>query len=183
MEDAEILLIERPKESDRKYYVITPYTGRLIPTNPSGLQKNARKLASMLDLDGVDYIIGVPNQGLVPAYAVALEAGIKFIAAQNTRLSGQDTEVSFLKPHRIGEERYIYLYGVPRGSKVAIVEEEITTCLSSLNLISALKEYGVEVKDIGAYFFCGQDENLRELEKLGLNLKYLHRVETCGPHP
>ena len=170
-------LIERLYSSDRKYHVISPYTGRVLPVNPSELQQRARELADKLDIRGVDYIVGFPQQGLVPAYAVAVETNVPFIAAQKARLRDQKTEIVFLEPHQEKENQNLYIYGIMPGSTVVIVDDEVDTGRTTRDAIRALAERSIKVKDVGAFIFSGSDESLGAFKELGYNLKYLHRIE------
>jgi adenine/guanine phosphoribosyltransferase-like PRPP-binding protein len=177
MSPPEIRLIERIHKVDRKYHVLTPYTGRLIPVCPEELQSEARKLASMIDFSDVDYVIGFPMQGILPAYAVALEANLKFICAQKTKLMNQDTEVVFSEPHQPPGERDLYLYGVPAGSNVVIIDDEIKTGRTVRNAIHELEAKKISVSDIGTFVFSGRASDLDEFKKMGYDIRRLYTID------
>ncbi len=178
-----IQLIKRIYSVDRRYHVISPYTGRLLPVKPIELQQRARELAAKLDIDEVHYIVGFPQQGLIPGYAIALETGLPFIAAQKARLENQDTEIVFLEPHQEKKYQRLYMYGVEPGSTVIIVDDEICTGRTFCNAICAFKEKDIKVKDIGTFIFSGSDETLKTLGELGYNLKYIYNMKELGKRP
>tara|TARA_Y100000310_G_scaffold330143_1_gene401297 strand:- start:1716 stop:2279 length:564 start_codon:yes stop_codon:yes gene_type:complete len=164
-------IVERETKGSRPYVIINPFTGRGIPLDHQLLQEVARTLALKLNLDGVDYIVGFAEQGLIPAYTVAAIAEIPFIGSTRSRLKNDETEIHFIEPHSERPDHYVY--GIRKEYSVVIVEDEITKCKTLYNAVTAFQEKGIKVQDIGALIMAGEVKDLQKLENKGLDPKYI----------
>ncbi|MFA6427050.1 MAG: phosphoribosyltransferase domain-containing protein [Candidatus Magasanikbacteria bacterium] len=169
-----IYIKERIGNNKRSFVIINPFTGRGIPINHKLVQKKCKELVSKLKLDDIDYILGFCEQGIVPAYTIAFLTKIPFISSTRTRLNDH-TEIHFVEEHSMFPNQYIY--GLKKGDKVAIIEDEITTGKTLCNAITSLHQKGVEVKEVGALIMTSDTNNLGKLKKQAINPKYIFTKE------
>ncbi|GEM_PF-3587615 len=162
---------ERNNKDKRKEKLIHPFDGRVTPLDSTVLREHATQLAEKLSLEGVDYILGFAEGGLIPAYMVAEVAGIPFIGSYRVRLK-LSHEIHFLENH--SERAHHFIYGLHPGDTVVIVEDEITTGQTLLNVIAELESRQIKVKDIGLYILNCDQTVLQHFCDIGHQVKYLY---------
>lgn len=76
----------------------SPVDGRYAPLDPKDLRPAIERLARQVDLKGIEYALGIPEGGYIPAYAFAVETGLRVVLASvyEPRVSGV---VSFVEEH------------------------------------------------------------------------------------
>jgi len=165
-----IFLVERNNADKKKYKIIHPFDGRLIPLRPEVLKENSKRLADKLDWGRSNYIVGFAEGGILSSYGVAEVTGIPLIGSYRVRLV-VDNEIHFTEPHSTRADHYVY--GLKNGDRIVIVEDEITTGSTLLSALEEFERNGVIVDDIGAFILGGGVENLGKISSKGYQLKYL----------
>lgn len=166
----EVFLVERNNRDTKKYKIIHPFDGRILPLEPRKLKDNARKLAKLLNLEKVDYILGFAEGGVLAAYGVSEVTNIPMIGSYRVRLKSSP-EIIFTEPH--SERSTHYIYGLNPGNRIVIVEDEITTGSTLCSAVSELTKQKIEVVDIGAYIVSQNFIDMPHLELKDFNIKYL----------
>jgi len=177
LKNLEVFLVERNNLDTKKHKIIHKFDGRLIPLEPKVLRETAQELASMLNLEKVDYIVGFAEGGLLAAYGVSMVTNTPMIGSYRVRLKSSP-EIIFTEPH--SERATHYIYGLKPNDRVVIVEDEITTGSTLVSAVSELTKQQIDVVDIGAYIICKNfmDKKHPELEKYTIKhlLAYGNRI-------
>ena len=121
---------------------------RFQPLTPSDLVAAVRELAAGLDVGEIDYVLGFPEGGVVPAFAFAHLVGRPLVLSTRFVL-GDVGAISFDEPHS-GLGRTHYIQGLRAGDRVVIIEDEVTTGRTLVNAVRALRHAGVRIDAAGA---------------------------------
>lgn len=167
----ELRLTERNNKDTKKFKIVHPFDGRVMDLQHSILERCALELSKCLNFEDVDYVIGFAEGGLIPAYAVAKVMNIPFKGSYRVRLH-ELNEISFIEPHSMRAEHYVY--GIESGSKVVIIEDEITTGRTLKSAILAFIAKGIIVNDIGTYILSDDYKEDSSILELGLKIKRLY---------
>jgi adenine/guanine phosphoribosyltransferase-like PRPP-binding protein len=98
-------------------------------------------------MEGVDYVVGFPEGGALPAFAFAQITERPLVLSTRLRLSLSPV-ISFEEPHTsIGVTHH--LHGLREGDRVVIIEDEVTSGRTLVNAVRALRGAGVQVDDVG----------------------------------
>lgn len=85
----------------------------------------------------------------------------------------------YVRPNAKGHGRKNQIEGyIKKGQNVVVVEDLISTGKSSLNAVSALKDFGVEVKGMIAIFTYGFEISKENFKKEGITLNTLSNYES-----
>lgn len=168
---------ERNNDDRRKRKLVHPFDGRVIPLDPSLMSQQAIKLSRELSLEGVDYILGFAEGGLISAYAVSSVTGIPFIGSYRLRLK-IDGEIHFVEPH--SERASHFIYGLQKGASVVVVEDEITSGQTLRNAIIQLESHHIKVNDIGIYILNCSSDDLESFRQIGHSVKYLYTQDVIS---
>ena len=145
--------------------------GRYGSMDPGELASLVRELAAAIDMSEVDYVLGFPEGGVIPAFAFAQTVSRPLIVSTRLELALPGA-VSFEEPHSgLGTTHYIH--GLREGDRVVIIEDEVTTGRTVINAVRALRQSGVHVDQVGALLAVdepGMWESLRE-EKISLHVR------------
>lgn len=95
-----------------------------------------------IDLSTVDFLIGLDSGGFLPTFGLSALTKIPFKLAWKINL---DIEQKFIinEPYAVGKD--IYIYNLPTSRNVIIVDDEITTGKSILNLFNVLQSQNINV--------------------------------------
>ena len=142
--------------------------GRYGALTPDEVLEAARALAGHLDLASTDLILGIPEGGTVPAFAVAQLARLPLVLATRTVVD-ITPRISFHEPH-VPDNPDFHFYGLQRGTRVAIIEDEVTTGRTLVNAVEALRRAGVVVTGVAAFFVVDHPATRRRLADAGLEV-------------
>jgi adenine/guanine phosphoribosyltransferase-like PRPP-binding protein len=152
----------------RSRHITHPLNGRLHPVDHAALEGLVEELAARVDTSAVDYILGFPEGGSIPAYAFGRAAGRPVILASRLQLDLADAIV-FEEPHaRTGKVQYVY--GLKRGDRVAIVEDELTNGRTTVNAVRAVRAAGIHVEHVVTLLAIDHPGLWRRMRAEGLTL-------------
>jgi adenine/guanine phosphoribosyltransferase-like PRPP-binding protein len=136
-----------------------PLDGRYGPLDLSALRAAVARLIARADLAGVKYVVGIPEGGMVPAYAFAVAAGLPVVLATiwQPDLPGV---ISFSEDHDPPPQTLKYIYGLARGDHVIVVEDEVTSGNTVINCVRALRAAHIRCDQVAA-IYVSDDPNLR----------------------
>jgi adenine phosphoribosyltransferase len=150
--------------------------GRSGAMDPGELAAAVRKLAELMDFEPVDYVLGFPEGGSVPAFAFAQVVGRPLILS--TRLDFTlpgNPEIVFRVPHSpIGRSHHIH--GLKRGDQVVIVEDEVTSGGTLVSSVRALRAAGVLISQVGALMAVDDPQMWQAMESEKVSLCVLWRL-------
>lgn len=134
----------------RKRHLMHPFNGRFHPVDHAALETLVRAMVPRIDVSRVDYVLGFPEGGSIPAYAFGRAVGRPVILASRLPLDMPDT-ITFEQPGaRLGTTQY--LYGLRAGDRVMVFEDELTSGHTAVNAARALRGAGVEIDQVAALF-------------------------------
>jgi orotate phosphoribosyltransferase len=136
--------------------------------SPRELAALVGELATTMDTSDVDYVLGFPEGGTVPAFAFAQLVDRPLILSTRLALPLAGA-VSFEEPHS-GLGTTHHLHGLRAGDRVVIVEDEVTTGRTVLNAVGALRCAGVRVGHVGALLVVDHPAVWRAMRASGITL-------------
>ncbi|MEV6009170.1 phosphoribosyltransferase [Streptomyces sp. NPDC051976] len=92
-------------------------------------------------LDTVDFLLGLDAGGILPTVALASAAGLPYKIAWKLHLP-LDGAVRFSEPHAMRTD--VFAYGIARGQRMILVDDEITTGRTLADLARRLREAGAQ---------------------------------------
>jgi adenine/guanine phosphoribosyltransferase-like PRPP-binding protein len=158
--------------------IVHRFDGRYEPMNPKELVALVGELASTIDVSGIDYVLGFPEGGVLPAFAFAQLVDRPLVLSTRLQLDMPGI-ISFEEPHSgLGTTHYIQ--GLRDGHRVVIVEDEVTTGRTVISAARALRASGVRIGDVCALLVVDdprlrqamQDERLRLHARFRLPARY-----------
>ena len=122
-------------------WVTHPLDGLFEPLEPRYLQQVMRGLMRQVPYRDGDIILGVDASGYIPAVAASIETELPLMAAVKADLESE-LKIPFDEPD--AARTHVLLYQCPQG-RVIIVDDEIMTGETLLNLVEALEQNDCEV--------------------------------------
>jgi adenine phosphoribosyltransferase len=134
--------------AQRRRILAHPFDPRYRALDVKRLREAMAGLAAVIDTAAVDYVLGFPVGGIVPALAFAEIIDRPLIVSMLLE-PDRPGAILFEEPHSI-VARVHYIQGLRPGDRVVIVEDEVTTGRTAVNAVRALRAAGVGVTDVGA---------------------------------
>lgn len=161
----------------REVRIVHELDGILDPTHPMTLLRTGialwqawcRHPASTTP----DLLLGLDAGGILPTVAVALASELPYRLAWKLDLDLPDKH-RFTEPHARRTE--VFTYGDLAGTRVLIVDDEITTGATLSNLVSVLREAGAEITGIACLIEDTTGNARSALQSLGVPLCTLTRL-------
>jgi adenine/guanine phosphoribosyltransferase-like PRPP-binding protein len=162
--------------SDGVPTITHPLDGRSGAMDPGELAAAVRRLADLMDLKEVDYVLGFPEGGSVPAFAFAHAVGRPLVLS--TRLDFALPGVSEIVFHVTHSPfgRIHRIHGLKSGDRVVIVEDEVTSGGTLVSAVRALRAAGVQISQAGALLAVDDPAMWRTMEGEGISLRVLWRL-------
>jgi adenine/guanine phosphoribosyltransferase-like PRPP-binding protein len=157
----------------------SPVDGRYGPLDPGELQPAIASLARDADLRGVDYVLGIPEGGCIPAYAFAVETGLRVVLASIWR-PDVPAVVSFTEEHDLPVIAGKHIHGLVAGDHVIVVEDEVTSGRTIVNCVRALRAAGIRCDQV-ATIYAADDPAMRArvvAEGIRLHVVRLYQPDT-----
>jgi adenine/guanine phosphoribosyltransferase-like PRPP-binding protein len=133
-----------------KRHLMHPFNGRFHAIDHAALDALVDSMVPRVDVTSVDYVLGFPEGGSVPAYAFGRAVRRPVILASRLPLDLPD-RISFEQPQaNLGTTHYVY--GLRPGDRALIVEDELTNGRTAVNAVRALRRAGIAIAQIAALF-------------------------------
>ena len=169
---------ERDNQDKRKLKIIHPFDGRGYPLDLDLLNKESIRLSEKFKEIEFDYVVGFAEAGVISALGIANAIKKPFIGSYRVKLK-EEGEISFIEPHSTRANHYIY--GLKKGDRIIIVEDEITTGDTILNAVNALIKKEIIVRGVATFIVDGTKRGyLKELRKLNIPFFYLVESENVS---
>jgi adenine phosphoribosyltransferase len=157
----------------------TPVDGRYGPMDPDDLRLAIEWLAREIDLEGVKYALGIPEGGYIPAYAFAVETGLRVVLASVYQPNVPGV-VSFIEEHDVPPISGKHFHGLSAGDRVIVVEDEVTSGRTIVNCVRALRAAGILCDQV-ATIYAADDPAMRArvaAEGIHLHAAWLCQADT-----
>jgi len=129
----------------------SPVDGRYGPMDPDVLRQAAAWLATQIDLEGVKFVLGIPEGGYLPAYAFAAETGLRLVLGSIWQPSAPGV-VSFIEEHNNANARAKHFNGLSAGDHVIVVEDEVSSGQTIVNCVRALRAAGIRCDQVATIY-------------------------------
>jgi adenine phosphoribosyltransferase len=157
-----------PGADGRKRHLMHPFNGRFHPVDHAALEALVQAMVPRIDVSVIDYVLGFPEGGSIPAYAFGRAVDRPVILASRLPLGLPDS-ITFEQPGaRLGTTQY--LYGLRAGDRVMIFEDELTNGHTAVNAARALRGTGIQIDQIAALFVIDHPALWRRISAEGLTL-------------
>ena len=152
-------------------YFIHPITDGVPEMEPGLIREITAAFIRVLDLDRVDTILVAEAMGipLGTALSLATDIPLSIVRKRSYSLPGE-VAVHQTTGYSKGE---LYMNGIVRGDRVAIVDDVISTGGTLRALVQALGHVGAEIADIGVVIQRGS------LPDIGRPIKTLARIDVA----
>jgi len=152
----------------RPIRIVHSLDGMLNPLDTQKLLKVIKYLIKKVDWKGIDFIIGFDSGGIIPSLFFSHLTKKPLLIAYKLKLD-LPNRIKFFEPHAVGKD--IYIYGLKKGNKVILVDDEIYSGDGIAETIKELQKRGVIVKDVVCLAESKRFNAREKIEKLGFNLK------------
>jgi adenine/guanine phosphoribosyltransferase-like PRPP-binding protein len=157
--------------------LVTVIDGRYGAMDPGALRSAVATLARDVDLTGLQYVIGIPEGGYIPAYAFAVETGLHVVLASIFEPNAPDV-VSFVEEHDKPPVAAKHILGLSAGDHVIVVEDEVTSGRTIINCVRALRAAGVHCDQVATIYAADDPEMRARVAAEGIRL---HALILCDP--
>lgn len=130
-------------------YYVNPISDGVPPADPALLEEVIDGLLDICDFD-CDLILAPEAMGIPLAAVLSLRTGIPFGVIRK-RKYGLPDEIVVTRDTGYSTAK-LYINGVKRGDRVAIVDDTLSTGGTLKAVVSVLGEHGVEVTEVGIVF-------------------------------
>jgi len=152
----------------QKRYLTHPLNGRFCPVDYDMLDTLAGRLAAGIDAVNVDCVLGFPEGGTIPAYAVGRALDRPVLMGSRLPIDEPDT-ITFEQP-QAGLGTTHRVYGLRPGTRVIIVEDELTNGGMAVNAVRALRGAGVRIDHVATLLAIDHPLLWRRMAAEGLTL-------------
>jgi len=153
----------------------SPVDGRYGPMHPDELREAIARLVREVELDGVKYVLGVPEGGYLPAYAFAAEAGLRLILASIWQPDVPGV-VSFIEEHNTPFARGKHFHGLSPGDHVIVVEDEVSSGQTIINCVRALRAAGIRCDQVATIYAADNPDMRARVAAEGIRF---HAASLC----
>jgi adenine phosphoribosyltransferase len=120
-----------------------------------------------------DLLLGLDAGGIVPTVAVALASGLPYRLAWKLDLDLPDKH-RFTEPH--ARRTRVFAYGDLAGTRVLLIDDEVTTGRTLASLVTVLRDAGAQVAGAACLIEDSTGNPRPLLESLGVPLCALTRI-------
>jgi adenine/guanine phosphoribosyltransferase-like PRPP-binding protein len=176
-----------PGVDEGKRHLMHPFNGRFHPIDYVALDRLVQSIVPRVDVARVDYVLGFPEGGSIPAYAFARAIGRPVILASRLPLALPE-RIAFEQP-RANLGTTLYIYGLRPGDRALVFEDELTSGHTAVNAVRALRAAGVQIDQVAALFAIDHPALARRMRDAGITLhiavalppEYAPRTLDAGP--
>lgn len=154
-------------------YFVHPLSDGFPAIEPALLDEVVEEIMQVVDMASVDRIVTVEAMGIPLATALSLATDVPLTVVRKRKygLPGE-TEIGQRTGYSKGK---LYVNGLAKGDRVLILDDVISTGGTLAPLIGALREMGVQVRDVVIAIEKG-DGRARVEKDLGIRVKTLVRI-------
>lgn len=164
-----------PIAGRRRRQIVNPFDGRYGAMDPTAVRLRVKHLAELAQLDGVGFVLGIPEGGNAPAFAFAEATGLPLVLAASQR--PESPAIRFAEPHVQAFERDKWIMGLAPGDSVIVVEDEVTTGRTIVDCVVALRSAGVRCDQVATLLAVDDAEMRRRLEEAAIRLYVAHWLD------
>ena len=146
--------------------------------DPDDLRPAIAWLARAVDLECVQYALGIPEGGYIPAYAFAIETGLRVVLASVFQPDVPGV-VSFIEEHDKPPISGKHVLGLSAGDHVIVVEDEVTSGQTIINCVRALRAAGIHCDQVATIYAADDPAMRARVATEGIRL---HAASLCEPH-
>ena len=168
MEKAKIVYVSGFNKDKIGKKVNSEYDGGVLSVNYKALDDAAIYLSNLLSEQQIGLIIGLAGRGIIPAYALAKKMNLPLQIAYKNRLK-LENEVVAQEEHSLNANIYFYISEEHKNKKILIVDDEITTGRTFMNIYQKLSQAGYDIWGFVA-FICNGCEGKKLLKDNNINL-------------
>ena len=168
-----------------RQHIVHCLDGRAEGLKTRELTAFVRELTLAIETSSIDYVVGFPEGGTLPAFVFADLVDRPLVLSTRLRLAIEPA-ISFEEPHsRLGTTHWVH--GLRKGDRVVIVEDEVTTGRTLTNAVRALRSAGVHVRDVGVLIAIDTPEMWQRMADTDIRLHARikvppgHRGAPAGP--
>ena len=131
--------------TSRRERVIHSLDGLEAPVHPQALAETGAHLWDLLQVQvpngcgSVDFLLGLDAGGILPTVSLSNAGRLPYKIAWKLHLP-LDGAVRFSEPHAVRTD--VFAYGISPGHRIILVDDEVTTGLTLVNLTRRLREAG-----------------------------------------
>jgi adenine/guanine phosphoribosyltransferase-like PRPP-binding protein len=117
----------------------------------NALRRAIEVLIARVDLSGVNYVVGIPEGGMVPAYVAGSATGLPVVFASMWLPLGPGV-ISFSEDHDPPQVARKSIFGLSPGDHVIIVEDEVTSGRTVVNCVRALRAAKIRCDQVATIY-------------------------------
>jgi adenine/guanine phosphoribosyltransferase-like PRPP-binding protein len=182
---AQVSVVVAPRQT--RHQLVQPLDGRYGAMDPAASALMARHVLAGIDTTGIDVVLGIPEGGTIPAYAVAAAAGLPLALATRTVVD-RPNRIVFEEPH-VPDQPAFSFYDLRPGTRACLVEDEVTSGRTIVNAVRALRSAGIDVRAVATFILVDHPETRQRLADAGIDLhagvridaSFLERVHADAP--
>ena len=148
--------------------IASPLDGRFGVLDTEALDRAISFMVEKTDLRDVDFVVGIPEGGLIPAYAFARKAGIPMLFA--TRFQPAEGQFITFQEEHDGVTAGRHISGLAAGQRIVIVEDEISTGRTVVNCVRAIRDAGVTCSSVATIYVADRIETRELLDQNDVSL-------------
>ena len=155
-------------DGNGKRHLMHPFNGRFHPIDYTALDHLVEALVPRVDVERVDYVLGFPEGGSIPAYAFGRAVGRPVILTSRLPLD-LPGRITFEQPGaNLGTTQYVY--GLRPGDRAMVFEDELTSGHTAVNAVRALRRAGIQIDQIASLFAIDHAALARRMRQEGITL-------------
>lgn len=152
-----------------KRHMMHPFNGRFHPIDYAALDQLVQLILPRIDPSSVDYVLGFPEGGSIPAYVFGRALDRPVVLASRLPLDLPD-RITFHQP-RANLGTTLHIYGLRPGDRALVVEDELTSGHTVVNAVNALRAAGVKIDQVVALFAIDHPALARRMRAAGVTLQ------------
>lgn len=170
-------------KQQRAERVIHRLDGIEVPVTTHDVKATADELwekcqASLDHLDRVDFILGLDAGGIIPTLGMAEASGLPYKIAWKLDLPLPGA-VRFTEPHAM--RRDVHAYHIEAGQRILIVDDEVTSGMTLINLTEALRHAGADPVGAACLVEDARQPGRERLAAAGIGLVSLMTIgQSCS---
>lgn len=184
-----LIQVQRQNNHKRRHAHVAPFLGKLGPVDHARLESTLANAASALPLaPGPTLVVGLAEASLILAWHLALHLSPMPDLCFTTREESRHGRGHlFQEPHSHGPVHWVYVPPDQCYEQIVIVEDEVTTGTTILNLVLSLRSHAtrfhiVALMDMRSQEHCTMMNEAAAAHALDIEVSVIYG-SSCLPHP